>query len=228
VFTEGGQVRRLGKDLIEDISGDHKAEIKGNKKTATFGNTDEITYGNKKSVTHGDTDESFTGNKKSTVVGSTNETFTGTKVSHNLAATEETFVGAKASQALAATSEIFVGAKQSACAAFELVTNASLKVEKSAGRVLNSPSWLEKVTGKHEEISGSYELTSLGPITLDAASDCDIKGAKINIDASGKVLIKGSEVKIQASNIKLDGEVEISKSLHVKGAEIKHKDQKVS
>ena len=226
--TDGDYVRRVHGPEKRLTNGDVYVKHGANYKYECNGPA-EITYKNNvNSHTVGTTTEKYEGDKTSIMIGNTHETFTGTKISHNLAATEETFVGVKASQSLAATSEIFVGVKQSACASVELLTNASLKVEYSADRVLNAPSKLERITGPCDVIVGSYELNSLGAVKIDAASSNDIKGSSITLDASGKILIKGSEVKIQGANIELDGEVTITKSLHVKGANIKHKNATIS
>ncbi|MBC2714115.1 MAG: type VI secretion system tip protein VgrG [Desulfobacteraceae bacterium] len=234
--NEGNLFFKTDGDYVRKVHGPEKRLTNGKvyvKHGATYKyectGAAQITYkDNVNSHTVGTTTEKFEGDKTSVTIGNTNETFTGTKVSHSLATTEETFVGAKASQALAATSEIFVGAKQSACAAFELVTNASLKVEKSAARVLNAPSKLEKINAAYDLMCGSYDLNSLGTVTIDASGANKIKGASITVQASGDVLIKGGDVKIQGSDITLDGAVTISKTLQVKGAWIKHGDAKIT
>jgi len=188
-----------------------------------------ITYkDNVNSHTVATTTEKFEGDKTSVTIGNTNETFTGTKISHNLAITEETFRGAKLSQSLAATSEIFVGAKQSACAAIEIVNNASLKLEKSATRILNAPSYLQKITSAHEVICGNFDIDAFSNVDLKSGGAAKITGTSITVDASGDVLIKGGSIKIQSSDITLDGPVTVSKTLHVKGAWVKHKDANIS
>ncbi len=199
VNTNNELTTDVGNHAVTRVGNNYKVTIGGEEYRVVTGQVTREFHSNSHKITRGNQIEETYGDKTSMVKGNTKETFTGTKVTDNLAATQESFVGAKASQALAATSEIFVGVKQSACAAFQLETNASLKVEKSAERVLNAPSKLDKITGKHEEMVGSYELTSLGKIELDASG-------VITINSSSKIVLK-------APLIKLDGKVEGTKDV---------------
>ncbi len=212
----------IGNHHVTKVGNNYETTIGGHKYTVVTGEVKYTFNADAHTVTRGNVTEETYGNKTSIVEGNTHETFYGTKVTDNLAATEETFVGAKASQSLAATSEIFAGIKQSACASLELVTNASLKVEKSAERILNAPTLLEKITGPHKEMVGSYELTSLGELELDSAATATIKGSSsVVINSSGTVVIK-------APQIKLDGDVKITGKLDTdKKANISNKNLQV-
>jgi len=201
--TDGHEYTTVGGHRIHKNKGNMEVTIDGHNYKVVDGKVTREFHSDSHKVVRGNQTEEVYGNKTSKTVGNTKEEFTGTKNSTSMAAVFEKNLSAKTSWTAGVEHSTFVGAK--------IDIDQSVHIEKVlAGKLLKTQKHLAKITSEHKEEVGSYEL--------DATTDVKIEGGtEIELKRSGNTItISGSGITLKASNIKLDGNVEITGKLDEK------------
>jgi type VI secretion system secreted protein VgrG len=227
-------VRRTGRNVTIEISGnehkitkgDSSEETEGNKKEWTRGNTESETVGNSKETTVGNKEETTTGNSKSTTVGSTDETFTGSKTSKSLSDENEMTLGVKNSMSASAENETKVGASSSMFGGIQFESTNGLVTEISKGGKLalceatdleTANMALARVTGENKTEAGSIVLDAHTTVEISGMTSVTLKcgPSEIKISPSG-IELKGPQIKFDAQGMleaKSSGMVKIQGSV---------------
>ena len=196
----GKQTVEIGKGLVYNVkSGGEKREITGDRKIIVKG---------------GNENHKVNGDRKIHITGDESRTTDGNAQYYDLGKVSEKFT-------IGLTNEQYVGAKTSVMVGGNLNISKTWDIKRTSAKGLWTAASIENKAKTNITLTCGDSVISIYPTGISADGE-----SYVTLSASGnEIAIDNRGITLEASKINLKGEVFITKSLHVRGREIKHGDQ---